>query len=68
MKILVAEDERVTRRSLQRQLEQWGHEVLAAEDGAQAWDRFQQDQFDVVVTDWDMPRLPEAHATLTAAI
>ena len=57
MKILVAEDERVTRRSLQRQLEQWGHEAVAVDDGAQAWDRFQQEPFDIVVTDWDMPHV-----------
>lgn len=57
MKILIAEDERITRRTLQRQLEGWGHEVVAAEDGAVAWEHFQQQQFDIVVTDWDMPRL-----------
>jgi sigma-B regulation protein RsbU (phosphoserine phosphatase) len=57
MKILIAEDERITRRRLQRQLEQWGHEVTAAEDGRQAWDRFRQQQFDIIVTDWDMPHI-----------
>jgi sigma-B regulation protein RsbU (phosphoserine phosphatase) len=55
MKILIAEDERITRRSLQRQLEQWGYKVVVVEDGAQAWEAFQQQQFDIVVTDWDMP-------------
>ncbi len=60
MRILIAEDERITRRSLQRQLEAFGHEVVAAEDGAEAWDRFQSDAFDIVVTDWDMPRLDGA--------
>lgn len=57
MKILIAEDERITRRSLQRQLESWGHEVTAAEDGADAWARFQEEPFEVVVTDWDMPNM-----------
>lgn len=57
MKILLAEDERITRRSLQRYLESWGHDVIAAEDGAVAWQQFQQQQFDIVVTDWDMPKL-----------
>lgn len=57
MRILVAEDERITRRSLQRQLESWGHDVVAAEDGAIAWVQFQQQQFDIVVTDWDMPNV-----------
>jgi sigma-B regulation protein RsbU (phosphoserine phosphatase) len=57
MKILLAEDERLTRRSIQRELERSGHEVLAVEDGAAAWDEFQRQQFDMVVTDWDMPRM-----------
>jgi sigma-B regulation protein RsbU (phosphoserine phosphatase) len=57
MRILVAEDERITRRSLQRQLERWGHDVHVAEDGAAAWEYFQHQEFDIVVTDWDMPRL-----------
>jgi sigma-B regulation protein RsbU (phosphoserine phosphatase) len=59
-RILVAEDERITRRSLQRELESWGHEVVVAEDGAAAWDRFEAEEFDIVVTDWDMPRLDGA--------
>ena len=33
MHILIAEDERITRLSLTRQLESWGHTVVAAEDG-----------------------------------
>ena len=33
MRILVAEDERITRTSLVRQLQKLGHEVTAAEDG-----------------------------------
>ena len=57
MRILVAEDERITLRTLQRQLEGWDHSVVAAEDGAEAWEQFQQQPFDIVVTDWDMPRM-----------
>ena len=57
MRILIAEDERITRRSLQKQLEGWGHQVIAAEDGVEAWDRFQKQQFDIIVTDWDMPHM-----------
>ncbi len=57
MRILIAEDERITRRSLQKQLESWGHDVVATEDGAVAWGQFEQQPFDIVVTDWDMPRM-----------
>ncbi len=57
MRILLAEDERLTRRSLQRQLESWGHDVAAAEDGARAWDLYTQEPFDVVISDWEMPNV-----------
>jgi len=57
MQILIAEDERITRANLQRQLQSWGHTVTAAEDGQQAWEFFQSNNFDLVITDWEMPRL-----------
>lgn len=57
MRILVAEDERITRMTLVRQLESWGHTVTATEDGELAWSAFQSADVDLVVTDWEMPRL-----------
>jgi len=57
MRILVAEDERITRASLQRQLEGWGHDVTAAEDGQQAWKCFGESPCDIVITDWEMPNM-----------
>lgn len=64
MRILIAEDERITRTTLSRQLRAWGHEVTAAEDGQQAWEHFVNGgggagggAFDVVLTDWEMPRI-----------
>jgi sigma-B regulation protein RsbU (phosphoserine phosphatase) len=57
MRILIAEDERITRVSLVRQLEAWGHTATAAEDGQAAWEAFGSAPFDIVITDWEMPRL-----------
>jgi len=57
MRILIAEDERITRATLERQLRNWGHEVVATEDGEQAWQAFVAGAFDIVITDWEMPRL-----------
>ena len=57
LKILIAEDQEVTRIKLQSDLEKWGHEVIAAEDGAQAWELFQQGEFSMVITDWMMPNM-----------
>jgi phosphoserine phosphatase RsbU/P len=57
MRILVAEDDRITRVTLLRHLERWGHDVATAEDGQRAWELFNSGKFDVVLTDWEMPRL-----------
>jgi sigma-B regulation protein RsbU (phosphoserine phosphatase) len=57
MRILVAEDERITRTSLARQLTTWGHAVTAVEDGALAWEAMGPAEFDIVITDWEMPRM-----------
>ena len=57
MEILIAEDERISRRTLQRQLEQWGHKVTAVENGREAWEMFQEREFSIVVSDWMMPEM-----------
>lgn len=40
---------------IQHALATLGHECVIAEDGAQAWDRFQGSDIDVVISDWMMP-------------
>lgn len=57
MNILIAEDERITRRLLVRTAESLGHNCIQAEDGQQAWDIFQQSEIDIVISDWWMPRM-----------
>lgn len=57
MRILIVEDERISRVSLVRQLEALGHAVTAAEDGEAAWALFVPDSFDMVITDWEMPKV-----------
>ena len=54
MKVLIAEDDRVSRRLLQSLLEKWGYQVVAAPDGAEAWLRFAGDEFPLVISDWMM--------------
>jgi diguanylate cyclase (GGDEF)-like protein len=56
MKILIAEDDAVSRLVLERTLERWGHEVLVASDGEEAWARFLASACQFVITDWMMPR------------
>lgn len=57
MRILIADDDKIPLSLLQFQLEQWGHTVLTATNGAHAWELFQNHDFQVVITDWEMPRM-----------
>ena len=57
MKILVADDEIVSRRLVQRLLQGWGHEVTVAADGAEAWKYYDKEHFPLVISDWMMPEM-----------
>ncbi len=57
MKILVAEDDPVTRKSLSLILHNFGYEVLSAPDGKQAWDILQKEYIRLVISDWEMPEM-----------
>ncbi len=57
MKVLIAEDEPVSRHLLQSYLRQWGHEVTAAPDGAAAWRLVQEGYFPLILSDWVMPEM-----------
>jgi two-component system cell cycle response regulator len=56
MRILVAEDDSITRRLLQAHLSRSGHEVVVCSDGGQAWNVLNgKDPPNLVVLDWMMP-------------
>ena len=56
MKILIAEDEKITRTMLARKLNNWGYEVVSAPDGNGAWEILQQkDAPNLIILDWMMP-------------
>lgn len=57
IKVLIAEDEPVSRRLLENYLVKWGYAVSAACDGAEAWRMFQQEEFPLVISDWNMPEV-----------
>src|SRR4051794_25973486 len=57
MRILIAEDDTVSRLIIQRVLERFGHECRVVGDGAEAWRAYQDGSYDVVLTDWVMPEL-----------
>lgn len=57
MKILIAEDEPKARELLKKTLEDWGHEVLVAANGLEAWNIFQKENVKLVIADWIMPEM-----------
>jgi two-component system, cell cycle response regulator len=57
LRVLIAEDAALTRLALSRAVSQLGHEPLVVEDGLRAWEVIQQEHFDVLMTDWEMPRM-----------
>ena len=57
MRVLIAEDEPVSRRLLQSYLQKWGYEVTVAQDGDEAWQLFEAGDTPIVITDWMMPGL-----------
>jgi two-component system, cell cycle response regulator len=58
VKILVAEDDPVSRRLLEVTLSKWGYEVVTCADGQAAWDVLQApDAPQLVILDWMMPLL-----------
>ncbi len=69
MNILIADDDSVTRRMLQKTLETWGHHVVATQDGLEAWTRYQQGGIRFIITDWMMPGIdgPELCRRIRAA-
>jgi DNA-binding response OmpR family regulator len=56
MRILIAEDDSISRRVLEAMLVKWGHEVVVTCDGDQAWQALERDDAPpMAILDWMMP-------------
>ena len=57
MKVLIADDESVTRHRLESFLRKWGYDFFACSDGTQAWQELQSDKPhpELAILDWEMP-------------
>ncbi|MFA6567102.1 MAG: response regulator [Victivallales bacterium] len=59
MKILIAEDDLISRKMLESILSKWGYEVLAVGSGSEAWDILNSENSEsapqIAILDWMMP-------------
>ncbi|SEA27870.1 putative two-component system response regulator [Desulfuromusa kysingii] len=57
MKILICEDEFVSRRKLEKIIGSLGYELLIAEDGLEAYELWENERPELIISDWVMPHL-----------
>jgi type IV pilus assembly protein PilB len=57
MDILVVEDDPISGLVLSTALEDLGHSVMIRGNGMEAWQLLQADTFDIVISDWMMPKM-----------
>jgi phosphoserine phosphatase RsbU/P len=58
MRVLIAEDDRVTGEVLARTLERWGYETLIVRDGRDAWEHLRAELAPTLaILDWMMPHM-----------
>ncbi len=57
LKILIADDDSVSLTLLKKILEREGHKVLLAENGRDAWRLFNENELNMLITDWVMPEM-----------
>lgn len=55
MRILLAEDDRVSALIVRRVLEGLGHHIDSCDSGREAWAMIQSGSYDIVISDWMMP-------------
>lgn len=57
LRVLLVEDEPINQRVMTLMLSQLGHEVEVATDGAEGVEKYERDNFDLILMDLQMPRL-----------
>ncbi len=58
MKVLIAEDDAVSRAIIKKTIEKLGHDCVATRDGQEAWEIYQDSpDVEAIVSDWMMPKM-----------
>lgn len=57
MKVLIAEDDIITCRALERNIKDWGYDVALARNGEEAWTAIKNGDIRLAILDWTMPKM-----------
>lgn len=57
MKVLIAEDDMVSRIVLEANLKKWGYDVIVTTNGRDAWKKAEENDISIAVLDWMMPEM-----------
>ena len=57
IQVLIAEDDKLCRTILEKNLNKWGYESISAEDGKEAWEMIQEKNIRIAILDWIMPKM-----------
>ena len=57
MKVLLVDDDPISRSVLIDVIKQWGHEVTFARNGLEAWELYLSQDLEMIITDWMMPEM-----------
>jgi diguanylate cyclase (GGDEF)-like protein len=57
IKLLIAEDDLVSMKILEKHAKTWGFDVYTANNGKKAWNTFQKENTQIAILDWMMPRM-----------
>lgn len=57
LKVLIVDDDELARDQLERSVMRLGYPCRSARDGREAWEMHQEEPADVILSDWQMPRM-----------
>lgn len=57
MNVLIAEDNIISCRALEKNLEDWGYKVFVTKNGEEAWDIIKNGDIRLAILDWSMPKM-----------
>jgi len=57
MNVLIAEDDVISCRALEKNLQDWGYKVLVTKNGEEAWEIIKNGGIRLAILDWSMPKM-----------